>query len=251
MSKELDEKISEYLKKAFSEQTYGAIFKNSRPESNNYTWYLKAFTDSLTQPSLSFSFFEAKESRRQGNFNKAMLLVSELVRDHITSLRTVQNIFDQIHGDEPRQVVFKRFSQKEPLEVGLENAPHVILIIDQFITPWKQTNIETVAEYLETEKQLEIEQQKTEVFKRLASAQNSFNELKEQEEILEKLDKNQNVFRFSIGVSIIDLTKEIINKIAVHLDDIEKNKTMIRLLKELVIVALSNIETKSMANAAD
>lgn len=248
MPEELYEKIWDYLKKALGEQTFETIFENSVSESHNYILYLKAFRDSLTHPSLSFSFFKAKECRRQGNFNKAMLLVSELVRDHITSLRTIQNIFDQIHGNKQRQVVFKKFGQFEPLKVGLGNAPDVLLILEQFIIPWKQKNIETVTEYLETEKHLDIERQKTEVFHRLASAQNNFDELKEHEEILEKLRQNQQTLRLRLGVSIINFTKAMINKIAVHLDDTEKSKHLIRLLKELVIVVLSNIETKSLVD---
>lgn len=243
MSTELRATMQDHLKQSIGEQVFDAIVAD--PESTDYTRHLNVFTKTLTLSSLSFSFHEAKECRRQGNFNNAMLLVSELVRDHITSLRTIQKIFDQIHGDEQRQVVFRKFRQCEPLEVGLDNAPDVLMVIDQFIIPWRQDNQETLTGYLDTEQQIDLEMQKLEVFQRLTSPQVTSAEIKEQQEKSERLLQKLMILRIRLGIAIIDLTKNILKELAEHLDEQERSKYLIRLLEPLVMVILSNVRTKS------
>jgi hypothetical protein len=214
-------------------------------ETNDYTHQFKLFAESLEQHSLSFALYEAKEYRQKGNFNKAMLIVSEIVRDHITALRNIQNIFDKIHGNEQRQIVFKNFRQFEPLEVGISNAPDVFRIIDEFINPWRKVNSETVTGYLEIEKQVDFENKKTEVFARFSSIKVNSTELIEQHEKLESLIQKQKTLRHRLGVAIISLTEDILENMAVHLCEQERLKYLKRLLIPFVTMILSDVMTKA------
>jgi hypothetical protein len=73
-----------------------------------------------------------------------MLMVSEIVRDHVTALRKIQKLFDELSGNKPKQVVFQKFRQFEPLEVGMQNAPDVFRILKEFIDPWKSEKAELI-----------------------------------------------------------------------------------------------------------
>ena len=162
MRESLYSKILDYLENIYGNTLLNLILQNNI-QSVDYKYYLKQFAESLSQHSLSFSFQEAKESRKKGNINRAMLVVSELVRDHVTALRKIQHIFDKINGADPREVIFQKFRQFDPLEVGLENAPDVLRIIDIFINSWIKNNHELRVQYLDLEIQVDTEQKKSEV----------------------------------------------------------------------------------------
>jgi hypothetical protein len=126
MSTELQLKLLSHLKTVTGNPVFDVVLDSRDPDLAGSAYHIRAFLKYLSQPSLSFVFYQAKEFRRKGDFNKAMLKVSELVRDHVTALRNIQLIFDRISGEEPRSVVLKQFGQVEPLEVRLKNAPRVL-----------------------------------------------------------------------------------------------------------------------------
>ena len=144
MSKELHLKLLAHLKATTGNPVFDGILDSRDPNLAGSAHHVHAFLESLSQPSLSFVFHQAKESRRKGDLSKAMLKVSELVRDHVTSLRNIQLVFDKINGEEPRSVVFKQFGQVEPLEVRLKNAPHVLRVIEELVEIKRRDVVEGV-----------------------------------------------------------------------------------------------------------
>ena len=85
--------------------------------------------ETLRSASLTQKLNEALRYRKSGHFNKAMLLVSEINRDHMTSVRKLQHLFDEFNGNGKREVILRKFRQFLPLEAGIENAPDALHFI--------------------------------------------------------------------------------------------------------------------------
>jgi len=224
----------------FVEENNGMKEKPSLIEND-----LGKLVTSLEGESLAFRLYEAKECRQKGDFNKAMLLVSEIVRDHIISLRAIQNIIDSTHKREERKVIFQKFRQWEPFEVGLTNAPDVIMIVDEFMAPWEKENYQLIEEYLELEKKINYENKKSEVLKRIIDTSGSIQEVEEQIKIISELSQRQEVLRFKLAVEIICLTEKIQMVIAPELNGYGKDKLLMKLPIHLGTIMLSSIITKS------
>ena len=133
MPTELQLKLLAHVKTTTGNPVFDVVLDGRNSDLAGNAYRINAFLKSLSQPSLSFVFYQAKEFRRKGDFSKAMLKVSELVRDHVTALRNIQLIFDRVNGEEPRNVVLKQFGQVEPLEVRLKNAPHVLRVVEEIV----------------------------------------------------------------------------------------------------------------------
>ena len=200
---------------------------------------------SLESESLAFKLYEAKECRQKGNFNKAMLMVSEIVRDHIISLRSIQNIIDATHKRAERKVIFEKFRQWEPFEVGLANGPDVIMIVDKFITPWAKENYQLIEALLELEKKINYENKKLVVLNRINNTSGSTPEVEEQVKKISELSQRQEALRFKLAVEIIGLTEKIQMVMAPDLADYGKDRLLMQLPIHLGTIMLSPIITKS------
>ena len=248
MSTELQLKLLAYLKAVTGNRVFDVVVDSGNPDLAGSAHHVHAFLKSLLQPSLSFVFHQAKESRRKGDFSKAMLKVSELVRDHVTSLRNIQLVFDKINGEEPRSVVFKQFGQVEPLEVRLKNAPHVLRVIEEGVAPWRELHSAVLSEYLTIERKTDLEQEKCELFERLSPTQVSSSEFTEQQERCESTVERQNELRYEMATMVIDLARHIIDDMAAHLIEPDKSKHLAALLSPLATIVLSDVVTKRADN---
>jgi hypothetical protein len=237
-------KLMAHLKTATGNPVFDMVLDNRNSELTGNVHHVHAFLKSLSQPSLSFVFYQAKEFRRKGDFNKAMLKVSELVRDHVTALRNIQLIFDRISGQEPRNVVLKQFGQVEPLEVRLKNAPHVLRVVEEIITPWREQHSAVLSEYLAGEREADREQEKYKLLERLSPAQVSSEEFTEQEETCKSVVDRQEELRYQMATMIVDLAQHVMNDMAAELIEPDRSKHLAALLGPLTTIALSNVVTK-------
>jgi hypothetical protein len=248
MSTELHLKLLSHLKATTGNPIFDVVLDSRNPELVGNAYHVHAFLTSLSQPSLSFVLYQAKEFRRKGDFNKAMLKVSELVRDHVMALRNIQLIFDRISGEEPRNVVLKQFGQVEPLEVHLKNAPHVLRVVEEVVTPWRERHSPELSEYLAGERQVHLEQEKYELLERLSPAQVSSEEFTEQEERYKSVIDRQEELRYQMVTMIVDLAQHIINDMAAELIEPDRAKHLAALLSPLTTIALSDVVTKRADN---
>ena len=237
MTSDLNERLLNFFKVQFGADSFLG-------DSN----YLVKFTKSLEENSLAFALYEANEFRQKGNMNKAILIVSELVRDHITSLRYIQRIFDKIHGNDERKVVFEKFKQWEPLEVGISNAPDTLRIVDEFIAPWKEENRNMIKMYLDLEKKVSFEKNKKEVFERISGSDKNPQELNEQNEIVSELEEKQKDLRYELAVRIIGLAEKSLKEMAPGFNNSDRLKYLMKLVLHLGTVILSAIDTKPSKN---
>jgi len=248
MSTELQLKLLSHLKTVTGNPVFDVVLDSRDPDLAGNAYHIRAFLKYLSQPSLSFVFYQAKEFRRKGDFNKAMLKVSELVRDHVTALRNIQLIFDRISGEEPRSVVLKQFGQVEPLEVRLKNAPRVLRVVEEIVAPWRERHSTVLSEYLSAERQADLEQEKYDLLERLSPTQVSPAEFTEQEEKCKNIVDRQEELRCQMSTMIVDLAQHVINDMAADLIEADRAKHLAALLGPLTTVVLSDVVTKRADN---
>jgi hypothetical protein len=248
MSTESQLKLLSHLKATTGNPVFDVVLDSRNPDPAGNAYHVHAFLKSFSQPSLSFVFYQAKEFRRKGDFNKAMLKVSELVRDHVTALRNIQLIFDRISGEEPRSVVLKQFGQAEPLEVRLKNAPHVLRVVEEVVAPWRERYSAVLSEYLTGERQADLEQEKYELLERLSPTQVSPAEFTEQEERCKSIVDRQEELRYQMSTMIVDLAQHVINDMAADLIEPDRSAHLAALLSPLTTIVLSDVVTKRADN---
>ncbi len=71
----------------------------------------------------------ALNQKKQGHFDKAMLNISEVNRDQVLSIRAIQSIIDKIKGVSKTEVVFEKYRQFYPFQIGLTNGKDVLELL--------------------------------------------------------------------------------------------------------------------------
>jgi hypothetical protein len=248
MSTELQLKLLAHVKTTTGNPVFDVVLDGRNSDLAGNAYRINAFLKSLSQPSLSFVFYQAREYRRKGDFSKAMLKVSELVRDHVTALRNIELIFDRISGEEPRGVVFKQFGQVEPLEVRLKNAPHVLRVVEEVVAPWRERYSAVLSEYLTAERQADLERGKYELFERLSPIQVSSAEFTEQRERYESMVERQEELRYKIAAMVVNLAQHVISDMTAGPIEPDRNTHLAALLSPLATIVLSDVVTKRADN---
>lgn len=90
---------------------------------------IKEFREKIERPSLNLKVSDALTLKRQGHFDKAMLKIAEANRDQVTFIRPIQTLVGQARGEHFPEVVFERFRQFEPFEIGIADADAVLPIL--------------------------------------------------------------------------------------------------------------------------
>ncbi len=74
---------------------------------------------------------EAIELREKGQFNDAMKCMAEANRIHVQAVRDVQKRIDEQNDSDKTEVIFGKYRQKAPFQVGLINGDAVISILNK------------------------------------------------------------------------------------------------------------------------
>lgn len=90
---------------------------------------LQSFCMGIEKNSLNMKVHQALTLKRQGHFDKAMLNIAEANRDQVTAIRTVQALLGRARGESCPEVVFEKFRQFEPFEIGISDADAVLSIL--------------------------------------------------------------------------------------------------------------------------
>ncbi len=74
---------------------------------------------------------EAIEFREKGQFNEAMKRMAEANRIHVQAVRDVQKRIDELDDSEKTEVIFEKYRQKAPFQVGLINGDAIISLLNK------------------------------------------------------------------------------------------------------------------------
>jgi len=90
---------------------------------------IQSFCEKIEKPSLNLKVHEALTFKKQGHFDKAMLNITEANRDQVIAIRKIQSLMGQVRGKRYPEVVFEKFRQFEPFEIGIADADAVLSIL--------------------------------------------------------------------------------------------------------------------------
>lgn len=178
---------------------------------------------------------KALNQRKQGHFDKAMLTLSEVNRDQVISIRAIQSIIDKIKGVSPTEVIFEKYRQFYPFQIGLKNGEDVLELLsiiklgsdctfDEFVTDLHK-NEEMVDSMLE-----ELKFYETRMKGRIS--EEDVNQLKRN---IENITKKV----FEIKTSLIDCVCGVVQEKYSQITMVDK----ISLVKSLYLILSSSIQT--------
>lgn len=159
-------------------------------------------------PTLNLKVENAIKYRKQGDINKAMLNISEANRDQVLAIRKIQRIIDEINDRDAEEVVFSKYHQFFPLEIGIENGNDLLRIIKE---EFERLNSKLKDEKEKSHK-LELEEQSEE--ERLEFYQRNFpqriseEEVKEVESNLERIKEQISIIKLKIMQEILLVSKK-------------------------------------------
>ena len=104
------------------------IKKNGTTELNNELFQI--LLDVVQAETLGKKVAIALNQRSQGHFDKAMLNISEANRDQVLSIREIQAIIDRAKGKLKTEVVFEKYRQFYPFQIGLTHGDDVLALLN-------------------------------------------------------------------------------------------------------------------------
>ena len=205
---------------------------------------IQSFCEKTKEDSLNLKVHEALAFRKQGHFDKAMLNISEVNRDQVTAIRRIQSLIGQVRSERCPEVVFEKFRQFEPFEIGISDADAVLAVLAEF---------DDEKDLLFKESKLKLHD--TELCKKDAEnyvsfLENRMNNGSSSEEIAKTmesvilLDQTLTEQRKLILVKVFVVAGKIMKKMP---SGIEKNRIFLELSLNIFLVILSPIMTKSAA----
>ena len=90
---------------------------------------LKDLNNVVQKETLGHKVATALVQRKQGHFDKAVLTISEANRDQVLAIRKTQSIIDKIEGRSKTEVIFEKFRQFYPFQIGLVNGEDVLKLL--------------------------------------------------------------------------------------------------------------------------
>ena len=90
---------------------------------------IQSFCEEIDKDSLNLKVHGALASKNRGHFDEAMLDIAEANRDQVTAIRNIQKLMGQARGERFPEVVFEKFRQFEPFEIGISDADDVLSIL--------------------------------------------------------------------------------------------------------------------------
>ena len=189
----------------------------------------------LIEKTLGNKVATALKHKKQGQFEKAMLKISEANRDQILSVREIQTIFDKSEGHAKTEVIFEKYRQFYPFQIGLTNGEEVLELLN-FIKVNCDFDIdELVADMHKKEEMIDPILEEVNFYETRMAGQNAEDEINVLKNKIRNLSDNLN----EIKTKLIDCFCGIIQNKYFHLSQADK----IKLIKNCFIIFTSSIQT--------
>ena len=218
------------LEKNFSESD----FANLEMVKCN-TSYVHDFLNSINNITLGIKLAIAIRLKNQGHFNKSVLYISEVNRDQVLAIREMQTILYALENRGKTEVIFERFRQILPMQIGPRNGEEVLNLLNQIKAGYSGKHIEIISELHDNEKKLDELNEELSFFQERMSGritENEFNEIKKK--VSQTASKIFSTKRMIVD-NLIKFVNDKFNSIT--------NDDRLCLIKNLYLVITSNIET--------
>ena len=177
----------------------------------------------------------ALNQRTQGHFDKAMLNIGEANRDQVLSIREIQSIIDETRGDPKTEVVFEKYRQFYPFQIGLTNGEDVLELLTLIKCEYDFALEEFVADLHKNEEMIDPIIEELNFYETKMKGRISEDEINELKKTVEKFKKRI----FEIKTSIIDCICGVIQGKFPQIANADK----IALVKNIYLILSSSIQT--------
>jgi len=222
--------IEKMLEKNFSESDFANLEMVKCNKS-----YVHDFLNSINNITLGRKVAIAIRLKNQGHFNKSVLYISEVNRDQVLAIREMQTILYALENRGKTEVIFERFRQILPMQIGLRNGEEVLNLLNQIKAVYSGKHIEIISELHDNEKKLDELNEELSFFQERMSGRITENE---SNEIKKKVSQTASKI-FSTKRMIVDNLIKFVND---KFNSIT-NDDRLCLIKNLYLVITSNIET--------
>ena len=175
--------------------------------------------------------------------------LEKTVYPYLKAIADIQNIFDELQGRNPTEILIKEISQRSPISVSLDGASDAIQQIQETIIPWKREHAKTIAQLLEQEKQVDIEIKRAEILEKRAHAQKDREEaqklaaeVSKQNMETERTRLENEKLRLELQREKIQLTLDVLAKVAPNLNETERIECVVKLLGPVDLLIFSELE---------
>jgi hypothetical protein len=177
----------------------------------------------------------AINQRSQGNFDKAMLNISEANRDQVLSIRAIQTIIDDANGNSQTEVVFERYRQFYPFQIGLTHGEDILELLSLIKNKCDFELDEFVADLHNNEEMIKPIIEELNFYETKMKGRISEDEIDDSMKKANKIKKRI----FEIKTSIIDCICGVVQGKFPQIADAHK----LVLIKNLFIILSSSIQT--------
>ena len=193
------------------------------------------FFQLINQETLGTKVSIALSQRQQGHFDKAMLNMSEANRDQVIAIREIQLILDKLTGRNKTEVIFEKYRQIFPFQIGLTNGEEILNLLILIQSGFNGKYTITVSELHNNEKKLTSLIEEFTFF-----SERTKGRIPEKE--IEDMQKNIS----DLSAVIFSFKEMIINNIVSVIEQkkIDANKSdKLKLIKNFYLILTSSIET--------
>jgi len=92
---------------------------------------VKDFFEIINGKTLGAKVSNAIDLRSKGVFNDAMLAMCEINRDQVQAVRDIQKIIDEVEDKGRTEVIFDKYRQTFPFQIGLINGDDVLQLLNK------------------------------------------------------------------------------------------------------------------------
>jgi len=87
------------------------------------------FLHLINKETLAGKVSRSLSQRKQGHFDRAMLSISEVNRDHVLAIREAQEILDKLKNRDKTEIAFEKYRQFFPFQIGITNGDEILNLL--------------------------------------------------------------------------------------------------------------------------
>ena len=208
---------------------------------------LKVFSAKVESPTLAAKVRAALSHRQQGHFDKAMLAMSEANRDQVLALRKIQSTLSGVTGTNSPMVVFEKFRQRPPFEIGVADGDALFTILNRLGAKECPTLDEARTKLHALEAQIEEERAFVAFLERQAKSNENTAETETTRATVRNLEQTLAETRAGVLNPIFAVTKDVLDGAAVRH---RRDNLFLSLAANIYVVVMSSITTKPAQRVA-
>ena len=173
--------------------------------------------------------------KKQGQFDKAMLHMSDVNRDQVLSIRAIQSIIDKIKDVSKTAVIFEKYRQFYPFQIGLTNGKFVLDLLTLIRLESNVDLNELVADLHDNEKLVDSMLEELHFYTTRMKGRISANEINQ---LKKNIETNTEAI-FKVKMSLIECICGVVQ--ARYFQILIEDR--VSLIKNLYLILSSSIET--------